>query len=118
MGLGAIKRMFCDARPIDVWMLVIEALVLLLIFLDVAWRVRVWCSARAGDSMDRKVMAYLGGLDAGVKKTVDEVVVGISDAEKPETEKVAESLQRLSDKFQVENDAKGGWYKIRRYVAN
>ncbi|SRR5216684_8928856 len=77
----------------------------------------IWLRNKCHAPIDRKVMAYLGGLTAGDNKTVDEIVVGIGDAEitKPD---VAATLQRLSDKFQVESDAQGRWYKIKRYVAN
>lgn len=76
-----------------------------------------WLRNKYHASVDRKVMAYLGSLDRGVKKTSEEIVVGINDA-KISGPKVAASLQRLSDKSQVENDEKGGWYKSRRYVPN
>lgn len=112
-----IKRLFPDASPIDRSMLVIEALVLLLILLEFVWGIRVRLSTRARDSVDRKVLDYLGKVDRTAKKKVDEIVAGINDPKisRPEAEA---SLLRLADKFQVENDEQGLWYKSRRYVFN
>jgi len=92
----------------------IEALVLLLIFLEFAIGVCVWLIKKEHDSTDRIVRTFLRGFGAGVDKKVEEICTGT----KLTSKKVEASLDRLFDKLQVENDGKGGWRAIRRYVTN
>jgi hypothetical protein len=105
------RRYLWDARPIDLWMLVIEALVLLLIFLEFGRGVWVGRSTRARDSVDRKVMACFDSLDRGAEKSAKE----ISDETNISQGEVDASLHRLSEKRLVECE-KGQWRKIILYA--
>ncbi|MGA2183830.1 MAG: hypothetical protein ABSH47_12435 [Bryobacteraceae bacterium] len=61
--LDTLKRVFGDAKPIDVWMLVIELLVLLLILVEFVWsgidRYRKW---RASKERRQEIEERLGAL--------------------------------------------------------
>jgi hypothetical protein len=92
----------------------IEAFVLLIISLEFAIGVCVWLIKKAHDSTDRIVRTFLRGFGPGIDKTVEQICAGTNLTSK----KVEASLDRLFDKLQVENDGKGGWRTIRRYVTN
>lgn len=104
-----------NVRPIDRWNFRINASVLLLALLAFVRGICVWLIRRAKDSVDHKVLAYLGSLDRTAKKKVEEIVAGLNNP-KLSRSKVEASLERLADKLQVENDENGLWYKSRRYV--
>jgi hypothetical protein len=63
---------------------------------------------RRRDSIDRKVLGYLGGLARGANATPEQIASAIKLRKK----KVETSLYRATDRNQAESDAEGKWHKI------
>ena len=89
LGTDGLREFFCGWTKENIWIFVVDVLILVLIFFrEYLWDGFIGLRNIRRASTDHKVMTYLGSLDRGVKKTVEEIVVGISGAKKSKPEKV------------------------------